>query len=694
MGDFASKPHHGSTSDGQPTKAQKKEKDFIDLIEQFDKTVSTFVGPPPVSFTWAARPKDLNMAHRRTREQAAEESAEVEVLLAQAKKHDELGKKIKASLARIQDTGSSLQAAIGPVYNDTQYLQTTTENADRMLEAINKMQSPLEGKAEDERVIRDGPERVGLPNYLACLRRIDGKHEQLSRSPVRVNQEAAQELSQLLNFGGKRIQELFEDAIASSSETVEPLQFITRNRPFPTFDQEKVAQLGELRMFLSRTQRNAPNSAPQIYADIRGRYLQASLTNLASGTLSTARRQNTEDIYRQGACAIGTYATGIELSFAAEWTNICAIFGASDRGRLLENTTSKALTELAKTLRDLNSQIKQNITTDCFLAYDVIGVVNSLAFEIDKRTGLLKQEIFGAVKPVRDTAKTSLAELLDDVRGRVNMMTYLPTDGSALPFTAQIMTRLQAMTAYPAPLGSIMSSVGDRNWMSPGTGNSASSIPTLKSFDVNPNSSSLLARYAEDTIEALFKDLESKSRLIHKQKTVTGVFLLNNHAVADRMIRSSELASFFANQPNNKLDGWRAKGIKLCLDPWNELVRATLMDSLSTSKDKKGQRPPSGNVGPNESASLVKGLDSKRKDAIKDKFKNFNVMFDSLCAKHRELTPAMEREVRSLLAREIKSLMDAMYSRFWERYHEIDKGKGKYVKYDPPTLNGQLAALA
>ena len=56
----------------------------------------------------------------------AEESAEVEVLFALAKKHEEIGKKLKASVARLEESGGILQEAIGPVYSNTQPLQTVT----------------------------------------------------------------------------------------------------------------------------------------------------------------------------------------------------------------------------------------------------------------------------------------------------------------------------------------------------------------------------------------------------------------------------------------------------------------------------------------------------------------------------------------------------------------------------------------
>ena len=93
-----------------------------------------------------------------------------------------------------------------------------------------------------------------------------------------------------------------------------------------------------------------------------------------------------------------------------------------------------------------------------------------------------------------------------------------------------------------------------------------------------------------------------------------------------------------------------------------------------------------------ESASIVKGLSSKDKDAIKQKFTAFNTSFDDLIAKHKTFT--MEREVRQMFAKDIQQMLEPLYIRFWDRYHEVDKGKGKYVKYDKGQLSSILASLS
>ncbi len=54
----------------------------------------------------------------------AEESAEVEVLFAEAAKFDGISKRIKASLARLKSGAQTVKDSIGPLHSNTQSLQT------------------------------------------------------------------------------------------------------------------------------------------------------------------------------------------------------------------------------------------------------------------------------------------------------------------------------------------------------------------------------------------------------------------------------------------------------------------------------------------------------------------------------------------------------------------------------------------
>ena len=453
---------------------------------------------------------------------------------------------------------------------------------------------------------------------------------------------------------------------------------------------EKISQLGSIDAFISSPSARSDVSnqgkspAIRIYSECRGQYLSNSLSNLSMASVSTSKRKNPDEIYRQGTSGIGTYASGIEGLVLAEFANISAIFPREEWGLALESTSRRSLVEFAKTLREVNMHIKTNLNTDCFLAYEIIEIVTGLSFRLDQKTKQLKLPLADALKPIRETAKASLSELIEDVRRRVANMQTLPIDGSAVPLTSEVMNRLQNMTLYPHSLASIMASLGDGNWNRAAAGNA--NPPT--NLDVGADGNQLLSNYVLDTVEALLLSLEGKGRVLVKSKSLLGVFLANNVALIDRMIRSSDLSDVLKTGiALGRIEQWRKKGTSAYLDSWRETC-AFLMDVQYTNR---GARPPSGNNGLIDSAVVVKGLNSKDKDTIKDKFKLFNASFDDLCSKHKAM--AMEREVRSQLSREVHNLIEPLYARFWDRYHEIDKGKGKYVKYDKGSLAANLAAL-
>lgn len=430
-----------------------------------------------------------------------------------------------------------------------------------------------------------------------------------------------------------------------------------------------------------------------IYSDIRGHYLVDSLQNLSLASISTSKKKNSDELYRQGSNAINQYAKAIDSIFLAEFQNISASFRPDDRTLAFETTCRRALAEFARTLRELSMHIKSNLTTDCFLAYEIVEVVTDVAHHLNSKTG--ESLPFGdALKPIREIAKISLPELLEDQRRRIMSLAVLPADGSATPFTAETMTRLQTLTAYRKSLSSILASMGDGNWTQSASANrsnnSSTSLPLLKSLDVGADGAQLLTHYVLDTLEAHLTTLESRARILLKSKAVHGVFTSNTVALIERMIRSSDLASLIGANPGaqSKIDTWRRKGVSTYMDAWREPSSA-LLDSTRTNAS--GARPHSS--ASLSSAEVVKSLGSKEKDAIKEKFKLFNTSFDECVKRHKELSPCMEREVKSELSREVGHQVEPLYARFYDRYEALDKGKGKYVKYDKGSLAAALALL-
>ncbi|KAA6407036.1 MAG: exocyst complex exo70 [Lasallia pustulata] len=658
---------------------------IVDLVAPYAERLAALI-ESLVEFRLMASQR--NVAH-------AEESAEVAVFYATLEKLKSLTKKIQGSLTRLEANGRVVSEAVGPVHDNTQSSQTLIQNLERISSAIDQLQKPLEGKAREEKIIYAGPNEVGVQEYMASLKRIDQALANMNATNLRVNQQTVGDLKNLLSHGTRQLHAVFRSILNEDLQPVEPLHYITKHLPFPTLPEDKTAILRSIELCLSWSASHGESTdreslTIQTYSAMRGLYIANSLHNLATASIITARKKSPDENYRQNTNGIGTYATGLEKMLLAEYQSIVAVFSQANWAAVFKLTYIHPLADFEKTLRDLNSHINSNITTDCFLAYELIDIVTPISVRLEDWAGARKPALADALKQIRGTAKFSLGELLEEVRKRIQNMQVLPGDGAAIPLTTAIMTRLQTMILYPLPLYSIMTEMGDGNWLSASTASSSSaSMTSAHSVDLVADGRQLLAHYVNDTIDTLLQSLDSRARVLLKSKSIPGVFLANNIAVINRMIHSSDLASVLSVSPSPpKWDIWRKKGNSAYLDSWKEACSA-LLDVQYTSR---GARPPSGSQGMIDSAAVIKSLGSKEKDAIKEKFKTFNTIFDELSAKHMGL--AMEREVRSQLSREVAAMIEPLYGRFWDRYHEIDKGKGKYVKYDKGGLSGQLAQLA
>lgn len=569
---------------------------------------------------------------------------------------------------------------------------SSVADIDEVLKAIERLRMPADSKNDEEQIIKNGPEKAGLKTYLDSMKRLRLALSEMQASNLRSTQQTMSELQRLLRTGNVQLETHFDKLLRGETpRDIEPLHFITKSKPFPLISQDKVNRLALINTSITGAHKQSggigETPTAKIYAEIRGPYLAATLKNLAAASVNTAKKKNTDAIYRSGTNGIGTYAQAMEGLFLAEYDNICSICSREEWGPIFQATCQNSLAELSRTLRELNNHIKAHLKTDCYLAYETVEIVSSLSNQLETRTGELKSSLAASLKPVRETAKSTLGELLEETKRKVNNLPSIPLDGAPLPVVSETMQRLQTMVEFLRPISSIMISLGDGGWKSGAAtrGGGGDGIPSLASFDIGADGKEIFANYCTDTIDALLSSLNSRAGAMFGKKPVVGVFLANSITIVERMIRDSELAPVL-EQRMGVVDQWRkrAKGMytETCKD-----VSMHLFDVIHTNRT---QRPTSGQ-GAVDSASILKGLTSKDKENIKTKFIAFNTSFDDMVAKHKQFS--MEREVRQMFARDIQQMLEPLYIRFWDRYHEVDKGKGKYVKYDKSSISAVFLSL-
>jgi exocyst complex protein 7 len=448
-------------------------------------------------------------------------------------------------------------------------------------------------------------------------------------------------------------------------------------------------------------------STAKLFAEIRGSYVARSLTNMASATLSTARARNPESFYKKGDCSISSYKVALHGMLAAEYDNIRIIFAPEECTKLMLATSKPALKDFGKAMADLNSMILENLMRDCFLAYETMDIVTKMGGQLGDMAGLeIQKPIRELLRPVHNTAKASIGKMLEHTKNSVQRLATLPQEGAAIPATIETMERMRALGDFLPPVLKVITAVGDGNWGPiPGSPNLNGS-PSLRSFDTTLTGTTagggstegrqILIHFCSDILETLITALDSRSRLLLKNQGVQSVFMLNNIAVIDGMLKSHDVLGELLLGPaslgptgqgiQTRLDTWRSKWIKLYIQAWTAASMA-LLDVQYTSR---GSRRSAAAMN-KDSEAIVAAMTSKEREATKEKFRSFNVAFDELVQKHR--TYRMERDVKSLLAKEVSQTIEPLYGRFWDRYHEVDR-KGKYVKYDKVTLGQVLAQLA
>lgn len=140
----------------------------------------------------------------------------------------ELTTKIAASLARLQLSGTNVETAVKPIYGKTQALTIRAQNIDATLAALDRVRKPADIVSLEEATIKAGPQKVGLSEYLACLKRLNQGLQSLQQANMRSQQTALNRMTTMLKAGTLELENLFRQALAEDSNAVEPLHYITK----------------------------------------------------------------------------------------------------------------------------------------------------------------------------------------------------------------------------------------------------------------------------------------------------------------------------------------------------------------------------------------------------------------------------------------------------------------------------------
>lgn len=168
------------------------------------------------------------------------------------------------------------------------------------------------------------------------------------------------------------------------------------------------------------------------------------------------------------------------------------------------------------------------------------------------------------------------------------------------------MSRMRRIVDYKVTVMNLLIALGDKNWNRPDSASLPSNAaPTL--FDVSADGNQLLSNYLTDVIETLIYQLEGRARMLIKKNATIAVFMINNIAYIESVVRKSELWAVMNSAGNStngakKIESLRKKFVEMYLEGWKECA-AFLMDVTYIKAGSK------------------MSLSTKDKEAVKEKFK-------------------------------------------------------------------------
>ncbi|CAG8591414.1 129_t:CDS:10 [Paraglomus occultum] len=493
----------------------------------------------------------------------------------------------------------------------------------------------------EEQAIKRGPEE-NLEAYLNSVGKCKRAMEILTGTRLRAGEKAMGQLKQLLKAAMLQLEELFRERLTKWSDPIEPLAYIVKNREMPVIPTAPLEELARLSSYLAGSDMELGYSSDfvRVYVDVRSAYLQKSLTSLAQGSINTAEKRNTT-VYEKGTCGFISYVEALLRMFETEYgiaSNILpsAFVAAGFRGAI-----QRALDSFVEVGKTLTSRVKKNMSTDVFLAFDMLETLtkNQPAFdELFRLTGNKDVGYGELAHSIRGITMRSFADFIDEIKNPPTKLLGVPVDGTVHEITITTLQHMKRLEDYPETVDAMLATLGDGNWH-------VSDKEANFTRDRTAAGSTIVRRYFADCLDALATGLENRAKA-YKKSALTYIFLLNNYHYILKSIRT-QYVPLLDKEMETKFEKAVKKNNDSYQDTW-KVCFGFLMDFTYVR------------------GGALKSSVGSDKQSVKERFKNFNNEFDELYKYHKTFA-VPDPELRNKVINDIRAVLLPMYNRFLER---------------------------
>src|SRR3569833_2471130 len=112
-----------------------------------------------------------------------------------------------------------------------------------VIAAIERLRQPADSKNDEEQIIRTGPEKAGLSNYLGSIKRLNKALGDMKASNLRSTQQTVADLQRLIKSGNTQLEYHYDKLLhGETPREIEPQHNITKNKTNPNKTQNKNTQ--------------------------------------------------------------------------------------------------------------------------------------------------------------------------------------------------------------------------------------------------------------------------------------------------------------------------------------------------------------------------------------------------------------------------------------------------------------------